>query len=321
MSMLRFLLAVLAAGFAIGASGDDYPSRPVKIVVPFAAGGPADVYARFLAQRLQEAMGQPFVIEDRPGGGSVVGTDIVAKSAPDGYTLLLMSNTHTVNESLMPNKPFQLLRDFAPVAPINYSDLVLVVNPAVAAKTLQDLIALAKAQPGKLNYASSGPGTPYHMAGELFKAMAGLDIVHVPYKESSGARTGVLGGQVEMMFDAVTVMNEHVKAGKVHALATTGKARSSVMPSVPTLSEAGVPGYEAVIWLGLIAPKNTPRAIVNRLNAEVTKIVARPDVQAEWAKQGAVAMTMAPDAFGRYLADDIVKWERIVRISGARADR
>jgi tripartite-type tricarboxylate transporter receptor subunit TctC len=321
MRYFRLLLAALLAAFALAAAADDYPSRPVKIIVPFAGGGPADVYARFLAQRLQQAMGQPFVIEDRPGGGSVVGTEIVAKSAPDGYTLLLMSNTHTVNESLMPNKPFQLMRDFTPVAPINYSDLVLVVNPTVPAKTLQELIALAKSEPGKLNYASSGPGTPYHMAGELFKSMAGLDIVHVPYKESSAARTGVLGGQVEMMFDAVTVMSGHVKAGKVRALATSGKVRSAVMPDVPTLSEAGVPGYEAVIWLGLIAPKNTPPAIVDRLNAEITRIVSRPDTQAEWAKQGAVAMTMSPDAFGKFLGDDIVKWERIVRISGARADR
>jgi tripartite-type tricarboxylate transporter receptor subunit TctC len=322
MRYLRLLVGAALATLALGAvAADEYLSRPVKIVVPFAAGGPADVYARFLAQHLQEAMGQPFVIENRPGGGSVVGTEIVAKSAPDGYTLLLMSNTHTVNESLMPNKPFQLMRDFTPVAPINYSDLVLVVNPAVPAKTLQELIALAKAQPGKLNYASSGPGTPYHMAGELFKSMAGVDIVHVPYKESSGARTGVLGAQVEMMFDAVTVMNEHVKAGKVRALATSGKVRSSVMPNVPTLSEAGVPGYDAVIWLGLLAPKNTPPAIVSRLNAEITKIVLRPQTQAEWAKQGAVAMTMTPDAFGKFLADDIVKWARIVKISGARADR
>jgi tripartite-type tricarboxylate transporter receptor subunit TctC len=321
MQRIRYLLVVLATLFAISVSAQEYPSRPVKIIVPFAAGGPADVYARFLAQRLQDTMGQPFVVEDRPGGGSVVGTEVVAKSAPDGYTLLLMSNTHTVNESLMPQKPFQLMRDFVAVAPINYSDLVLVVNPSVTAKTLQELIALAKAQPGKLNYASSGPGTPYHMAGELFKSMAGLDIVHVPYKESSGARTGVLGGQVEMMFDAVTVMNEHVKAGKVRALATSGKVRSPVMPDVPTLSEAGVPGYEAVIWLGLMAPKNTPPAIVDRLNAEITKIVGRPDVQADWAKQGAVPMSMRPPEFERYLADDIVKWERIVKISGARADR
>jgi tripartite-type tricarboxylate transporter receptor subunit TctC len=311
-------LLVLAAG---AAHAQDYPSRPVKIVVPFAAGGPADVYARFLAQRLQEALGQPFVVEDRPGGGSVVGTDQVAKSAPDGYTLLLMSNTHTVNESLMPGKPFQLMRDFVAVAPINYSDLVLVVNPSVPANTLPELIALAKSRPGKLNYASSGPGTPYHMAGELFKSMASLDIVHVPYKESSAARTGVLGGQVEMMFDAVTVMNEHVKAGKVRALATSGSVRSAVMPDVPTLSEAGVPGYDAVIWLGLMAPKGTPAAIVSRLNAEVTRIVSRPEVKADWAKQGAVAMTQSPEAFTQYLQDDIVKWERIVRLSGARADR
>ena len=315
-------LAVIAALVAAGtALAQDYPVRPVRIVVPFAAGGPADVYARYLAQRLQDAMGQPFVVEDRPGAGSVLGTDQVAKSAPDGYTLLLMSNTHTVNESLMPGKPFQLMRDFVAVAPINYSDLVLVVNPAVPASTLRELIALAKSKPGQLNYASSGPGTPYHMAGELFKSMAGLDIVHVPYKESSGARTGVLGGQVEMMFDAVTVMNEHVKAGKVRALATSGKTRSTVMPDVPTLSEAGVPDYDAVIWLGLIAPKGTPPDIVTRLNAEITKIVSRPDVQAEWAKQGAVAMTMTPAAFERYLADDIVKWERIVKLSGARPDR
>ena len=321
MRVVRVVIAVLLAAFGCGAVAETYPSRPVKIVVPFSAGGPADVYARFLAERLQGAMGQPFVVENRPGGGSVIGTDIVAKSAPDGYTLLLMSNTHTINESLMPSKPFVLMRDFTAVAPINYSDLVLVVNPAVPAKTLAELIALAKAQPGKLNYASSGPGTPYHMAGELFKASAGLDIVHVPYKESSGARTGVLGGQVEMMFDAVTVMNEHVKAGKVRALATSGKARSSVMPDVPTLNEAGVPGYDAVIWLGLIAPKGTPAAIVSKLNAAVTKIVSAPDVQADWAKQGAVAMAMSPDAFERYLADDIVKWERIVKLSGARPDR
>ncbi|HTL76524.1 MAG TPA: tripartite tricarboxylate transporter substrate binding protein [Casimicrobiaceae bacterium] len=321
MNSLRFVLAAVLAAVSFSTLADEYPSRPVKIVVPFAAGGPADVYARYLAQRLQETMGQPFVVEDRPGGGSVVGTEVVAKSAPDGYTLLLMSNTHTVNESLMPNKPFALMRDFTPVAPINYSDLVLVVNPAVKANTLAELIALAKAEPGKLNYASSGPGTPYHMAGELFKAMAGLDIVHVPYKESSGARTGVLGGQVEMMFDAVTVMNEHVKAGKVRALATSGKVRSTVMPNVPTLSEAGVPGYEATIWLGLIAPAKTPPAIVERLNSEITKIVQRPETQAEWAKQGATSMVMTPAAFGKFLDDDIVKWARIVKISGARADR
>jgi len=314
------LSAFALVAFCGAALAQDYPSRAVKIIVPFAAGGPADVYARFLAQRLQEAMGQPFVVEDRPGGGSIVGTDAAAKSAPDGYTLLVMSNTHTVNESLIPNKPFVLTRDFVPIAPINYSDLVMVVHPSVKAKTLSEFIALAKAEPGKLNYASSGPGTPYHMAGELFKAMAGVDIVHVPYRGSSGARTDIIGGQVQMMFDAVTTMSEHVKAGQVRALGTTGKVRSTVLPDVPTISEAGVPGYEATIWIGLIAPKATPPAIVNRLNAEITKIVARPEVKREWAAQGAVAMTMTPEEFGKYIDADIVKWERIVKISGAKPE-
>ena len=323
--MVRTLAALLAAVVVTlagpAARAQDYPTRPVKIIVPFAVGGPADVYARFLGARLTDAMGQPFVIENRPGAGAITGTDAAAKSAPDGYTLLLMSNAHTVNETLFPNKPYALLRDFTPVAPVNYSDLVLVVNPAVKANTLAEFIALAKAQPGKLNYASSGPGTPYHMAGELFKSMAGVDIVHVPYKESSAARTGVLGGQVDMMFDAVTTMNEQAKAGKVRPLATSGKSRSAVMPTVPTVSEAGVPGYEAVIWLGVMAPKGTPAAIVNRLNTEITRIVNRPEIRADWAKQGATGMTMAPDEFARYVGDDIVKWEKVVKVSGAKPDQ
>jgi len=316
-----FAAMALAILGATPAHAQDYPNRPVKIIVPFAAGGPADIYARFIAQRLQQTLGVPFVVDDRPGGGSIVGTDAAAKSPPDGYTLLMMSNTHTVNESLIPNKPFALQRDFVAIAPINYSDLVMVVHPSVPAKTLAEFIALAKAQPGKLNYASSGPGTPYHMAGELFKAMAGVNIVHVPYKGSSGARTDILGGQVQMMFDAVTTMAEHVRAGQVRALATSGKMRSSVLPDVPTLSEAGVPGYEATIWLGVVAPKGTPPAIVSRLNGEITKIVSRAEVKREWSAQGAVAMTMTPDEFGKYIAEDIVKWERIVRISGAKPDQ
>jgi len=316
-------LAALSATLAIatGALAQGYPTRPVKIIVPFAAGGPADVYARVLGQKLQESMGQPFVIEDMPGGGSIVGTSAVAQSAPDGYTLLMMSNTHTVNESLIAKKPFELMRDFVPVAPVNYSDLVLVVHPSVPAKTLKEFIALAKAKPGELNYASSGPGTPYHMAGELFKAMAGVNIVHVPYKGSSGARTDILGGQVQMMFDAITTMAPNVEAGKVRALGTSGKERSSVLPNVPTISEAGVPGYEATIWLGIMAPKGTPQAIIDRLNAEIRKVVNSPDIKAEWGKQGAVGMSMTPAEFDKYLRGDIEKWAKIVKISGARQDR
>jgi tripartite-type tricarboxylate transporter receptor subunit TctC len=322
--MLRaigMLVAAVVVMTGLPARAQEYPARPVKLIVPFAAGGPADIYARFLAQRLELALAQPFIVDDRPGGGSVIGTDAAAKSAPDGYTLLVMSNTHTVNETLVPNKPYALLRDFVPIAPVNYSDLVLVVHPAVAANNLAELLALAKAKPGKLNYASSGPGTPYHMAGELFKAMAGLDIVHVPYKGSSQARTDTIGGQVDMMFDAVTTMSEFAKAGKVRALATTGKVRSSVLPNVPTMSEAGVPGYEAVIWLGIMAPKGTPPEIVRRLNAEITAIAGRPEVRDDWARQGAVAMKMNPEEFGRYIVDDIAKWERIVKLSGAKPDQ
>lgn len=313
--------ALLAAlGICTAAQSQEWPSRPVRIIVPFAPGGSADVFGRFVAQRLQESLGQNFVIDNRPGAGSLVGTDAVAKSAPDGYTLLLMSNTHTVNESLIPNKPFQLMRDFVPVAPLNASDLVLVGKAGLPANSLAELIRDAKARPGGMSYASSGPGTPYHMAGELFKAMAGISIVHIPYKGSGGARTDVLGGQLEMMFDAIPTMTEHIKAGKVKALATTGRQRSASLPDVPTMSEAGVPGYEATIWLGLMAPRGTPAAVVNRLNAEVAKITAHPEVRKTWTAQGTTAMTMSVDEFTTYMNDDIAKWARIVRISGAKAD-
>jgi tripartite-type tricarboxylate transporter receptor subunit TctC len=274
-----------------------------------------------VGEKLQAALGQSFVVENKPGGGAVIGTVEVAKSAPDGYTLLMMSNTHTVNESLLKDKPYQLLRDLVPVAPVNYSDLVMVVHPSVPAQNLAEFLALARSKPGGLNYASSGPGTPYHMAGELFKAMANVDIVHVPYKGSSGARTDILGGQVQMMFDAITTMAPNVEAGKVKALGTSGKARSSVLPNVPTISEAGVPGYEATIWLGIMAPTGTPRAIVERLNNEITRVVNSPEVKSAWEKQGAVPMTMSPDEFGKYLHQDIEKWARIVKVSGAKADR
>ncbi len=311
-------IALLAA--ALPAAAQEYPTRPVRIVVPFAPGGSADVYGRYIAQRLQESLGQTFIVDNRPGAGSVIGTDAVAKSAPDGYTLLLMSNTHTVNESLIPNKPFQLMRDFAPIAPLNFSDLVLVSRSGLPEQTLADLIRSAKRKPGQLSYASSGPGTPYHMAGELFKVMAGISATHIPYKGSAGARTDVLGGQIDLMFDAIPTMSEHIKSGKVRALGVTGKSRSSTLPDVPTIAEAGVPGYEATIWLGLLAPKGTPPAIVNRLNAEVAKITGSAATRAEWTRQGTTAMTMGVDEFSRYMTADIAKWANIVKISGAKVD-
>ncbi|HEX4926653.1 MAG TPA: tripartite tricarboxylate transporter substrate binding protein [Burkholderiales bacterium] len=294
--------------------------RPVKIIVPYGVGGPADIYGRFLASKLEPALGQPFVVEDHPGGGAIVGSDMVAKAKPDGYTLLMMSNTHTVNETLIPKKPFQLMRDFAPITGVNSSDLLMVINPSVPAKNLKEFIALAKSKPGALNYASSGPGTPYHMAGELFKAMAGVDIVHIPHKGSDQARTAVIGGQVQMMFDAITTMAGQARAGKVRALATSGTKRSSVMPEVPTVAEAGVPGYEATIWLGMMAPAGTPRPVLEKLNAAVNEIIDSPEVKAAWAKQGAVPMGMSIDEFDKFLRADIVKWAKVVERSGAKRD-
>ncbi len=312
--IVRVGLAVaLAALFQSPVQAQTYPSRTVKIVVPYAAGGPADIYSRVLALHLSKALNQTFVVEDRPGAGSIIGTDAVAKSPPDGYTLLAMSNTHTTNETLVAKKPFQLMRDFVPVATVNFSDLVLVVHPSVKVNNLKDLIAMAKAKPGAMNYASSGTGTPYHMAAELFKTMSGTDIVHVPYKGSSGARNDIIGGQVHMMFDAITTMAPNVKAGKVKALGTSGKQRSTVLPDVPTVAEAGVPGYETTIWLGIMAPAGTPKPIVDKLNAEINKVLKNPEVVAEWAKQGATPMVMTPPEFDAFLRADIEKWAKVVQ--------
>jgi tripartite-type tricarboxylate transporter receptor subunit TctC len=322
--MMHVLLRVTAlaalcmpAMLPSGAAAQEYPNKSVRMIVPFGAGGPADVYARVLAQHLGDSLKQPFIVENRPGAGALIGTEAVAKAEPDGYTLLVMSNTHTTNESLIPNRPYELMRDFAPVSPINYSDLLMVAHPSTGVKNLQDFIALAKKDPGKLNYASSGPGTPYHMAGELFKSMSGTNIVHVPHKSSGDMRSSVMGGHVQMMFDAITVMAQGVESGQLVALGTTGKQRSPVMPNVPTVAEAGLPGYEATIWLGVMAPIKTPKPIVDKLNAEIVKIMNRPDVKEAWGKQGAVPMPMSPAEFDKYLRADIEKWAQVVKVSGA----
>ncbi len=319
---LRLLALVVPALALLGstaAPAQDYPTKPIKIIVPFGAGGPADVFSRQLGQYLSESLKQPVVVEDRPGAGSIIGSNEVAKSAPDGYTLLAMSNTHTVNESLLPNKPFQLMRDFVPVAGINSSDLIMVIHPGVPAKDLKEFIALAKSKPGQLNYASSGTGTPYHMAGELFKSLSGTNLVHVPHKASGEMRNSVIGGHVQMGFDAITTMASNVKAGQVRALGTSGAKRSSVLPDVPTIAEAGVPGYESTIWLGIMAPAGTPKPIVDKLNAEINKAINRPEVKAAWDKQGAVPLAMSPSEFDAFLRKDIEKWAKVVKSAGIKA--
>ena len=309
---IALLLAAALSG-PTPCPAQDYPTRPIRIIVPFGAGGPADVAARLIGNVLQENFGQPFVVENRTGAGGVIGTQEAAKSPPDGYTLLMMSNTQTANESLVPLRKYELIRDLTPIAPINWTDLVIVVHPSVAARTLQEFIALAKSQPGQLNYASSGQGTPYHMAGELFKTMAGINLVHVPYRNSGEARSGVIGGQVQMMIDAVTAMAPNIGEKQVRALASTGKIRSGVLPDVPTAAEAGVAGYEATIWLGLMAPAGTPKPIIDKLNAAVTTAVKRPDIVKLWTDQGAVPMAMSPDQFDQFLRADIVKWAEVVK--------
>ncbi|HEY3030224.1 MAG TPA: tripartite tricarboxylate transporter substrate binding protein [Bradyrhizobium sp.] len=315
---LSLATTVLAATtfLATQCVAQDYPTRPIKIIVPFGAGGPADVTARLIGNVLQENFGQPFVVENRTGAGGVIGTLEAARSPPDGHTLLMMSNTQTANESLAPERKYELMRDLVPIAPVNYSDLVIVVHPQVPAKTLQEFIALAKSQPGKLNYASSGQGTPYHMAGELFKTMAGIDVVHVPYRNSGEARSGVIGGQVQMMIDALPAMAPNINENQVRALATTGKTRSTVLPNVPTAGEAGVPGYEATIWLGLMAPAGTPKPVIHKLNAAVNAAVKRPEIIKLWTEQGVVPMSMTPEAFDKYLRGDIVKWAEVVKKLG-----
>jgi tripartite-type tricarboxylate transporter receptor subunit TctC len=325
--MIRFqrvscfiVIAALWIAPALPAAAQDYPSRPVRVIVPFGAGGPTDVFTRAIAEELNKSLKQAFVMENRPGAGTIIGTDAAAKSTPDGYTLLMMSATQTTTETLVPNKPFKLMRDFVPVASLLNSELVMVVHPSVGVSTVKEFIALAKSKPGALNYASSGVGSNYHMAGELFKNLTGTDILHVPYKGSTGARNDIISGQIEMMFDSVPTMAQMVQSGRVKALGTTGKVRSAILPDVPTLSEAGVPGYEATMWVGVMAPAGTPRPIVDLLNSEINKILVRPDVRAAWEKQGAVPMSMKPNEFGIYIQSEIEKWAKLINANAIKPE-
>jgi len=309
--LLAVLLSLASAAALSTARADNYPSRPVKIIVPFGAGGPTDVFVRELAVELEKSLHEPFVIENRPGAGTTLGTDIVAKSAPDGYTLLMASSTQTVNETLYKNKPYQLLRDLVPVAPLEENGLVLVVNPSVPAKNLSDLLALARAKPGALNFGSSGPGSNYHMAAELLKNLTGVNIVHVPYKGSTGMRTDILSGQIQMLFDSIPTMAPTVKSGLVRALGTSGLTRSPILPDVPTIAET-VPGFEFSQWVGFMAPKGTPQPIIDLLHNTITSILSRPDIKAAWENQGATPMVMTQPEFAAFMAAQVAKWAKVI---------
>jgi tripartite-type tricarboxylate transporter receptor subunit TctC len=321
-SLRRFLIPIcLSLLPAVSPSAaQDYPSRPVRVIVPFGAGGPTDVFTRAISDELRKSLHQRLVMENRPGAGTIIGSEAAAKSPPDGYTLLMVSATQTTTETLVPNKPFKLMRDFVPVAGLISSELVMVVHPSVGANNVREFIALAKSRPGALNYASSGVGSNYHMAGELFKNLTGTDILHVPYKGSAGARNDIVSGQIEMMFDSVPTMAAMVQAGRVKALGTSGKVRSASLPDVPTLAEAGVPGYEATIWIGFMAPTGTPQPVVDLLNKEINKILARPGVKEAWEKQGAVPMLMTPDEFGAHAQSEIEKWAKIIKANAIAAE-
>ena len=294
-------------------NADDYPSHPVRIIVPFGAGGPTDVYTRAIAEELRKSLNQAFVEENKPGAGTTIGTDFVAKAAPDGYTLLMVSGTQAVNETLYTHKPYELMRDLVPIAPLIDSDLVLVVHPSVPAKNLNELLALARARPGTLNYGSSGPGSNYHMAGELLKHLSGVDIVHVPYKGSTGMRTDILSGQIQILFDSVPTMAPMIRAGKVRALGTSGLTRSPILPDVPTIAEAGVSGFQATLWVGFMAPAGTPQPIVEKLNSEITKVVTRPDIKVAWEKTGATPVSMTQSNFKKFMDAQISKWADVIK--------
>jgi tripartite-type tricarboxylate transporter receptor subunit TctC len=316
------LFAVVAVSLVAAASPaatQGYPSHPVRVIMPFGAGGPTDVFTRALADELGKSLKQAFVMENRPGAGSIIGSDAAAKSLPDGYTLLMVSATQTTTETLVPNKPFKLMRDFEPVASVMSSELVMVVHPSVGVKTVKDFVALAKAKPGMLNYASSGIGSNYHMAGELFKILTGTDIVHVPYKGSTGARNDIISGHIQMTFDSVPTMVQMVEAGRVIALGTTGKVRSPILPDVPTLTESGIP-HQATIWLGVMTPTGTPQAIVDLLNREINKIITRPEIKISWEKLGAAPLAMTPQEFGAFVQSEIDRWAMVIKTNAIKPE-
>jgi tripartite-type tricarboxylate transporter receptor subunit TctC len=323
--LIRWATAVLAAALAAGAWAQPnlspYPTKPIRIVVPFPAGGATDVLARAAAQKLTESLGQPVVVDNRPGAGGNIGAELVAKSAPDGYTLLMGTvGTHAINPGIYPKMPYDHVRDFAPIILVAGVPNVLEVNPSLPVNSVQELIAYAKANPGKLNFASSGNGTSIHLSGELFKTMAGVQMTHVPYKGSAPALQDLVGGQVQLMFDNLPPSLALIKAGKLKPLAVTSKVRAPALPDVPTLAESGLPGFEASSWFGLLAPAGTPQPVIAKLNAEIAKWLATPEAKEKLVAQGANIAGGTPEDFARHIAAETAKWQKVVKDSGAKID-
>ena len=313
---LALALLPLAAAHA-----QTWPTKPVRLVVGFTPGGGVDINARLLAPKLSEYFGQQVVVDNRPGAGTNIANEMVAKSAPDGYTLLINTAAVAINMSLYKKLPFDTLRDFAPVSIFSMSPNVLVVHPSLPVKNVKDLIALAKSKPGKLNFSSAGAGTTQHLAGELFKLRTGTNIVHVPYKGSAPSLTALIGGEVEMSYANIPAIFQHVKSGRLRPLATTGPKRAELMPEVPTMAEAGAKGVEVVVWYGVLAPAATPRDIVAKLADGIHRATRSPDIRQRLLDQGAEPVGNTPEEFGRQLKDEVVRWAEVVKVSGARADR
>jgi tripartite-type tricarboxylate transporter receptor subunit TctC len=318
--LLRIALACVA-GLSFSALAQQYPAKPVRMVVPFPAGGPTDIVGRTIGQKLNDTLGQPVIIDNRAGAGGVIGTEHVAKSPPDGYTLLLGSISGlAVAMSLYPNRGYDSLRDFAPVTQAVTVTNILVVHPSLPVKNVRDLLALARAKPGALNYASSGSGTVTHLAGELFKTLGRVNIVHVPFKGGAPALTALMSGEVQMSYENSLIVVPHIKAGKLHALAVTGVQRSKLMPELPTIAEGGLPGYAASGWYGFVVPAAVSKEIVGRLNADIARILRMPDVVERLSGQGAEPVGGTAEQFGAFIRSEIEKWTRLVKTANMKAD-
>ena len=311
---------VLTAVLGVSAQAQEYPVRPIRFIVSYPPGGPADILARSLAQKLGEGLGQQVLVDNRGGANGNIGAEIAAKSPPDGYTIFMMTSSHAANVTLYPKLGYDLMRDFAHVSNVASYPLMLVVHPSVAARTVGELVADAKARPGILNFASAGSGGGAHLAGELFKAMAGVNLVHIPYKGTGPALLDVVGGQVNLMFAGVSAAVPHVRTGKLRALGVSSQGRLKALPDIPTISDGGVKGYEIASWLGVSAPAGTPPRVIARLNAEIVKIVQQPDFAERLAIDGAELQVTSPELFTRYVEAEIQKWGRVIRDSGTKGE-
>jgi tripartite-type tricarboxylate transporter receptor subunit TctC len=318
---IRYPAALVLAACAAcnAAQAQNYPSKPVRFIVPFAAGGSTDIVARVLSAKLTELFGQSVIVDNRPGGGTVIGTESVARSAPDGHTLLVVPAPFTINPSLLSKLPYDPFNDFTPITLINTTPLVVVVNPSVPARNIRELIALAKSKPGALNFGSSGTGGSNHLAGELFNSMAGVKMVHVPYKGNAPALTDLVGGHVDLIFNGLTSAYPLIKSNKLRPLAVTSLQRSAVLPDMPTLDESGLKGFVAVAWNGLAGPAKLPAEAVERMAGAVRKVLANPEMRERLKSEGSDPVGSTPAEFSNFIRDEITKWAKVIKLSGAKA--